>query len=73
MASALDDLPAEYARFRVLGSKQSAEFCGFSEEHWRRLHRDGKTPRALKLSDRKLGWTIGALVEWQAERISHAA
>ena len=73
MSNILDTLPTELTRHRMLDSKLAAEFCGFSEEYWRKLHREGKTPPAVKLSERKLGWQIGTLVEWQAERIVKAA
>ena len=62
MSNTLDTLPTEYARHRMLGSKGAAEFCGYCEEYWRKLHREGKTPPAIRLTERKLGWPIGALV-----------
>ncbi len=70
MPSPIDDIPADVAGFRILGARQSAEFCGLSEEHWRKLHRDGEAPRAVKLGKRKLGWRINSLIEWQEARLA---
>ncbi len=70
MPSHTGDIPAELAGYRILGTKQSAEFCGFSQEYWRRLHRDGKTPPAVMIGKRKFGWRIGALIEWQEARLA---
>jgi predicted DNA-binding transcriptional regulator AlpA len=63
----------DFARLRMLDSKAAAKFCGFNEEYWRQLHRKGKTPPAVKLSERKLGWPLATLVAWQAEMASKAS
>ncbi len=64
----LDHLPTDIARHRVLDTFEAAALCGFSVAHWRRLYRSGKVPAPMKLSERKLGWRGGDLVEWLASR-----
>jgi predicted DNA-binding transcriptional regulator AlpA len=67
-------IPADdFARLRMLDSKAAAQFCGFNEEYWRQLHRKGKTPPAVKLSERKLGWPLATLVAWQVEMAGRAS
>ena len=63
----------DFARLRMLDSKAAAQFCGFNEEYWRELHRKGKTPPAIKLSERKLGWPLATLVAWQSEMAAKAS
>lgn len=63
----------DFARLRMLDSKAAAQFCGFNEEYWRQLHRKGRTPPAVKLSERKLGWPLATLVEWQSEMAAKAS
>ena len=65
-------LTDDFARLRMLNSKAAAQFCGFHEEYWRHLHRKGKTPPAVRLSERKLGWPLATLVAWQAEMAGKA-
>lgn len=57
----LDSVPPEYARNRVLDSKQAAAFLGLSLSHFRRLYRLGKVPRPINISERKYGWPFGLL------------
>lgn len=54
----------QIARSRVVGSGEAAAFCNLSREHWRRLARAGKTPAPIRLSARKLGWRVGALMDF---------
>jgi predicted DNA-binding transcriptional regulator AlpA len=68
MSKLRDVLPADLGRDRLLDSEQSAEFCGFSLAHWRRLYRAKKVPAPVKLSDRKYGWRVGALADFIAEK-----
>jgi len=65
---ALDQLPADLARHRVLSTKETAAFIGFSVPHTRRLYREKKMPEPLKLSARKLGWRLGDLIDWLQAR-----
>lgn len=64
MSDLLDRLPPEIVRNRVLGTDDSAAFCGISVPHWRRMYRKGLVPAPLKLGTRKLGWRVGDLIEW---------
>jgi prophage regulatory protein len=71
--NALDNLPVDLARHRVLDTAESAAFCNYSIPHWRRMYRTGDAPKPLKLGARKLGWRIGDLVDWLASRAREAA
>jgi predicted DNA-binding transcriptional regulator AlpA len=64
----LGALPYELARHRVLDVKQTADYIGLSVMQTRRLDREGKMPKPLRLSARKLGFRIGDLVEWLSAR-----
>jgi predicted DNA-binding transcriptional regulator AlpA len=68
MTNALDTLPADLARYKVLSTAEAAAFCNFSVPHWRRLYRSKDVPSPIKLSARKLGWRVGDLVAWLAQR-----
>lgn len=61
-------LPESVALHRVLRTRDAAEFCGLSVSHFRRLHSRGEIPRAVRLSERRLGWRIGDLVAWISSR-----
>ncbi|MFC1455391.1 helix-turn-helix transcriptional regulator [Microvirga arabica] len=65
---AIDFLPPELARNRVLDSAQAAAFWGVSLPHWRRMYRLDQVPKPIKLSVRKLGWRVGDLVDALAAR-----
>ena len=71
--AALNSLPVDLGRNRVIDAKSSAAFWGVSLPHWRRMYRCGKAPRPIKVSDRKLGWRIGDLVDALAKRADVAA
>ncbi|WP_152044878.1 helix-turn-helix transcriptional regulator [Aureimonas psammosilenae] len=57
-------LPADMARNRVVGSKEAATFLNVSLPHFRRLYQTGKVPAPIKISERKLGWRVGVLVDF---------
>ena len=48
---------------RILDSAQAAEFWGVSLPHWRRLYREGKVPRGIRIGVRKLGWRVSDLID----------
>jgi predicted DNA-binding transcriptional regulator AlpA len=60
MLPGLEDLPLEITKHRVLNARQAADMQGVSVSHWRRLHREGKTPPAIRTGARKLGWRLEA-------------
>jgi predicted DNA-binding transcriptional regulator AlpA len=62
--AALDHLPPDVTRRRILNTAQAAELCGISVPHWRRLYRAGKVPKPIRLSARKYGWSIGTLLDF---------
>jgi predicted DNA-binding transcriptional regulator AlpA len=66
MSKTLDRLPLELVQHRILNTAQSAEFCGFSVPHFRRLYRAGIAPAPRQLSSRKLGWRLADLIDWVA-------
>lgn len=68
MTSALNHLPSEIARHRILNSTEAAAFWGVSVPHWRRLYRANEVPCPIKLGARKLGWRVGDLIDALAAR-----
>ena len=68
MSPTLYDLPPELAQKRVLGTSQAAAFVGMSVRAWERLRADGKTPAAVQLGTRRLGYTAESLIAWIADR-----
>jgi predicted DNA-binding transcriptional regulator AlpA len=61
--SVTDKLTPDMARHRIMNSAEAAEFWGVSLPHWRRLYRDEKVPRPVRVGTRKLGWSIGLLID----------
>lgn len=59
----LASLSADTARYRILGVKDAAAFCGVSAKTFSRM-RD-RLPAHIPLSDRRIGWRIGDLIDWQ--------
>jgi predicted DNA-binding transcriptional regulator AlpA len=68
MSQTLDNLPPELAQKRILGTRQAATFVGVSPRTWEQMRAAGKTPAAVHLGTRKLGYTIESLIGWIAER-----
>jgi predicted DNA-binding transcriptional regulator AlpA len=62
-ANTLDTLPAELGRERIVDNATAAKFVGISLPHWNRLRYQGKTPKPVRLGDRKLGYSIGSLID----------
>lgn len=60
----MNNLPPEIERSRILDSKQSSSFVGFSVPHWRRMYRAGKAPAPIRIGERKYGWRVGDLIDW---------
>ena len=58
---AVDDL-------RVLTKRQCAEICDISIWTFQRLIDAGKGPIITRISDRRIGVTVGNLRRWQASR-----
>ena len=55
-------LPSAFNLERVLNVQQSAGLFGISVATFRRLHFRGQLPRAIKLSERRIGWRAGDLI-----------
>ncbi|MFC5556672.1 helix-turn-helix transcriptional regulator [Methylobacterium iners] len=60
-------------RTRVLNSEEASKYCGFNVQYWRELARKGVAPKPVRLSERKLGWTMGSLIDWIEERSGKTA
>jgi predicted DNA-binding transcriptional regulator AlpA len=58
---------------RVISETLAAEFAGVSLVHFRRLRRQNKGPRFVRLGERRLGYRLGDVVDWIDERLSDAA
>lgn len=71
--SIIDKLTPDLARHRIMDSAEAAEFWGVSLPHWRRLYRDRKVPKPLRIGDRKLGWQLGILIDALEVRSKEAA
>ncbi|WP_046867482.1 helix-turn-helix transcriptional regulator [Microvirga massiliensis] len=63
MSKNLEHLPADVTRHRILNSAEAAAFWGVSLPSWRRLYRAKQVPSPIRLSERKLGWRVGDLVD----------
>ena len=66
-------LPNGLGQERVLSAQQAAELFGVSIATFRRQYWAGKTPPALHVSDRRLGWRVRDLIEHLAKRADSAA
>ncbi|WP_449410486.1 helix-turn-helix transcriptional regulator [Methylobacterium komagatae] len=62
--TALQSLPAELARRRLLGTRDAAAFIGVSVKTFRRMKERGQLPQPLKPAERKFGWMIGDLSDF---------
>lgn len=54
----------DLARNRVVITKEAATFCGLSLSTFRRLNARNQFPAPIRLSERRLGWRVSALLEW---------
>ncbi len=55
-------LPLVLEQERILSAEQAAELFGVSVSTFRRLHRAGKLPPAVQISERRLGWRVRDLI-----------
>lgn len=65
---ALDSLPSELSRQRILDTQQTLEFVGSSPANWRRLRQRGLAPAPIQIGLRKQGWRIGDLIDYLESR-----
>jgi predicted DNA-binding transcriptional regulator AlpA len=61
-------LPDNLGLERILSAHQAAEMLGISVATFRRQYWAGKTPPAVRVSDRRLGWRAQSLIEHVAQR-----
>jgi predicted DNA-binding transcriptional regulator AlpA len=57
------DLPASLTLERILSAAQAAQFIGVSLPTFKRMRRAGKLPPAIQLSERRIGWRVGGMIE----------
>lgn len=62
--SILDNLPPDIARRRIMKARDAAEFCGVSVNTLRAMRAAGTAPAPISLSDRRIGWRIGDLMDF---------
>ena len=67
------DRELEFNQFRVMSFAQWCALNGISPATGRRLLRSGRGPIVTRLSDRRIGITVGANVAWQAKRAINGA
>ena len=67
------DRELELNQFRVMSFAQWCALNGISPATGRRLLRSGRGPIVTRLSDRRIGITVGANVAWQAKRAINGA
>jgi predicted DNA-binding transcriptional regulator AlpA len=72
MSPNLSDLPPGIAEKRILGTAAAAAFVGVSVPTWERLRAAGKAPPAVRLSDRRNGYQVAALIAWIEARTERA-
>ncbi len=68
MTNSLNTLPPDVSRHRMMNTAEFAAFIGLSVPHARRLVKAGKLPQPVRLSERKLGWPLGEVLDWLATR-----
>ena len=73
MTDKSNTLPEQFARDRILSAKQSASLWGVSIATWRRMYRGNAIPAAIRLSERRLGWRAGDILDALASRQSRSA
>jgi prophage regulatory protein len=54
-------LPTDLEQDRVIGTAQAAAYLGYSTSHFRALVAQGRMPKPIRLSSRKLGWRVSTL------------
>ncbi|MGE8130019.1 helix-turn-helix transcriptional regulator [Methylobacterium sp. NPDC080182] len=69
----IDTLPPDIARRRIMKAEDAAAFCGVSVNTLRNMRGAGTIPAPIQLSERRIGWRIGDLLDWQDCRESGRA
>ena len=54
---------------RVVSESAAAQYCSLSLVHFRRLRRDNKGPKHVRLSTRRIGYRVRDLLNWLDERV----
>lgn len=72
---AIENLPPELGRNRILDTKQAVKFLNISVAEWRRQRRDPEVIAVappVMLGKRKQGWRVGNLIDLQDCRTQKA-
>jgi predicted DNA-binding transcriptional regulator AlpA len=64
MRDALENLPHEVTKHRVLTTAEAAALCRYSTQHFRELYRTGQVPAPIRLSARRYGWKVSTILAW---------
>lgn len=62
--STLETLPPDIARRRILKARDAAAFCGLAVSTFRRMQTAGTIPAPIALSERRIGFRIGDLIDF---------
>jgi predicted DNA-binding transcriptional regulator AlpA len=68
LRAALAAMPADV----VLTTAEATAYCGIAGSTWERMRGQGRTPPAIRLTGRTLGYRKGALDAWLAARLEAA-
>jgi len=64
--SSLIELPKDY---RVVSEPDAAAYCGLSLVHFRRLRREDRGPKHVRLTEKRVGYRLKDVLAWIDERI----
>ena len=66
------NLPTLPPECRVVSEAEAAAYCSLSLIHFRRLRREQKGPRHIRLGTRRVGYRVRDLLSWLEERTCEA-
>jgi predicted DNA-binding transcriptional regulator AlpA len=64
--SSLIELPKDH---RVISEPDAAAYCGLSLVHFRRLRREERGPKHVRLTEKRIGYRLKDVLAWIDERI----
>jgi predicted DNA-binding transcriptional regulator AlpA len=65
-------IPGDLPDHAVLSKPQVCSIINLSEDTLTRLHQKGEGPERLRLSARRVGYTVGAIRSWLKQRATAA-
>jgi predicted DNA-binding transcriptional regulator AlpA len=60
----------QIARSRVMSAQEAAKFVGVSLVHFRRIYSSGQGPTIIRLTERRIGFRVGDIVDWIEKRVA---